>query len=50
MQEQLKSSLLDEGWFIIITLEAIREYIVVIVYIAHSIFVLFDYETFYFMK
>ena len=37
IQEQLKSSLMDEGWFIIVTLEAIREGLVVCLYIPRSI-------------
>jgi hypothetical protein len=41
---------MDEGWLIIITLEAIREYLVVSLYIPLSIFALFDDETFYLMK
>jgi hypothetical protein len=41
---------MDEGWLIIITLEATREELVVGLYIALSIFAPFDNETFYFIK
>ena len=50
MEEDLKISLLEKGWLIIITLEGSREDVVVSVYISLSRFSLLDDETFYFMK
>jgi len=50
MQEQLKSSLMDEHWLIIVTPEATIEDFFVGLYTALSMFSLFDDGTFYFMK
>ena len=50
MEENLKSYMLDNGSLIIVTFDESKEDIVVSLYIALSIFSLFDDETFYFMK
>jgi len=50
MEKQLNSSLVDEGWLIIITLEGSREDLVVSLYIALPIFAPVDIEMFYFLK